>query len=186
VIKQPDVLMLLALLPSQFPLHVQRASYDYYLTRCGHGSSLSPSIHALVAARLGRDEDAERFFREAAAIDLDDTMGNAAGGVHIGALGGLWQAAVFGFAGVRSGARGLEINPRLPAAWLALRFPFQWRGRHARIALDAAAETVTVTLADGGPLPIRVGDVTHVLQHGETWTIPWPTADGGTRERRAA
>jgi kojibiose phosphorylase len=185
VIKQPDVLMLLALLPDRFPPHVQRASFNYYLTRCGHGSSLSPSIHALVAARLGNEEDAERFFREAAAIDLDDSMGNAAGGVHIGALGGLWQATVFGLAGVRTGARGLDIDPRLPATWRALRFRFQWQRRRAHLAFDAAAETVAVTLEDGGPLPVRVGRVTHVLQHGETWVTAWPSTDGGALEQAA-
>jgi kojibiose phosphorylase len=185
VTKQPDVLMLFALLPHRYPHHVQRASFDYYLARCGHGSSLSPSIHALVAARLGKQLDAECFFAEAMAIDLDDTMGNAAGGVHIGALGGLWQAAVFGFAGVRSGARGLEINPRLPRTWQGLRFPIQWRGRRARIAFDSAMETVAVTLEVGGPLPVQVGHVDHILKHGETWTIAWPSAADGGLEQAA-
>jgi trehalose/maltose hydrolase-like predicted phosphorylase len=178
--------MLLALLPDRFPAEVQQASYEYYLSRCGHGSSLSPSIHALVSARLGRDRDAARFFQEAGAIDLDDTMGNAAGGVHIAAQGGLWQAAVFGFAGLSAGAHGLQIEPRLPARWHEIDFRYRWRGRRARIAVDAVAETVTINLEDGAPLPVRVGDISHVLQHGETWTAAWPAADGGRVERAAA
>ena len=45
---------------------------------------------------------AQTYFRQAAEIDLANNMGNAAGGVHMGALGGLWQAAVFGAAGLRA------------------------------------------------------------------------------------
>jgi hypothetical protein len=58
-------------------------------------------LPAAGAARLGDTTLAERYFRQAAEIDLADNMGNAAGGVHAGALGGLWQAAVLGFAGLR-------------------------------------------------------------------------------------
>jgi trehalose/maltose hydrolase-like predicted phosphorylase len=185
VVKQPDVVMLMALLPERMADDVKRASFRYYEQRCGHGSSLSPSIHALVAARLGEQAYAERYFREAAAIDLDDAMGNAAGGVHIGGLAGLWQAAVFGFAGMRSDSHGLTFDPRLPASWRTLQFPVQWRGRHARFACDAAAQTITITLEQGGPLPVRIGDVHHVLEHGESWTAPWPSAAGQATQQAA-
>jgi kojibiose phosphorylase len=81
VIKQADVIMLLALLSDRFAGQARETNFRYYEPRCGHGSSLSPPIHALVAARLGQTALALRYFRETAAIDLDDTMGNAAGGV---------------------------------------------------------------------------------------------------------
>ncbi len=100
VIKQADVVMLLALLPDRFDRRVREANFRFYEPRCGHGSSLSRGAHALVAARLGEVDLAERYFRETAAIDLEDTTGTGAGGVHMAALGGLWQAAVFGFAGL--------------------------------------------------------------------------------------
>ncbi len=177
IVKQPDVLMLLALMPKLLAEQQALENFSYYEERTGHGSSLSPSIHALLAARLGEGEVAERYFHESAAIDLDDAMGNAAGGVHIGALAGLWQATVFGFAGVSTGFRGLTITPRLPGTWQALRFPFQWRGRLVRITCDAVARTVTVTLERGRPLPVRVGEARHVLQTGESWTAPAPAGD---------
>src|SRR5207248_11572705 len=113
VIKQPDVVMLVYLLWERFPPDVRMANFEYYEPRCGHGSSLSPAIHALVAARLGNIALAERYFRQAAAIDLANNMGNAAGGVHAAALGGLWQAAVFGFAAAGWRADGLELAPHL-------------------------------------------------------------------------
>src|SRR6185436_10263663 len=138
----------------------------YYEPRCGHGSSLSPAMHALVAARLGDVELAARYFHQAAAIDLDDTMGNAASGVHIATLGGLWQATVFGFGGISPTASGLRCDPHLPAAWRGLRFPVQWRGRRVRFAIRQAPLTLTATLEQGRPLLIEVGSLHYELHAG--------------------
>jgi beta-phosphoglucomutase family hydrolase len=129
IIKQPDVVMLLHLLWDRFPPEVRTANFRYYEPRCAHGSSLSPAIHAAVAARLGDVALAERYFRQASEIDLSDNMGNAAGGVHAAALGGLWQAAVFGFAGLRPSDEAPVCEPNLPPHWRELSFRLKWRGR---------------------------------------------------------
>jgi trehalose/maltose hydrolase-like predicted phosphorylase len=134
IIKQPDVIMLIHLLWDRFPPEAREANFRYYERRTGHGSSLSPPIHALVAARLGHTELALKYFRQTAEIDLADNMGNASGGVHVGALGGLWQAAIFGFAGLRLGPSGPEVQPRLPTHWRRLRFAVHWHG--SRFAFD--------------------------------------------------
>ncbi|MEO6351051.1 MAG: hypothetical protein ABIP53_10410, partial [Candidatus Limnocylindrales bacterium] len=66
IIKQPDVLMLAALLPDTFTHEELGANYDYYDPRTDHsyGSSLGPGIQALLAARLGRVGEAyEHFLR---------------------------------------------------------------------------------------------------------------------------
>ncbi len=135
IIKQADVVMLVHLLWDRLPADVRKANFDYYEPRCGHGSSLSPAIHALVAARLGKIALAERYFRQAAEIDLADNMGNAAGGVHAATLGGLWQAAVFGFAGLRLAEEKPEHRPNLPPSWRSLSMRFQWRGRWHELTL---------------------------------------------------
>ncbi|WP_040669408.1 glycosyl hydrolase family 65 protein, partial [Nitrolancea hollandica] len=142
VIKQADVVMLLALLWDHFPAQVREANFRYYEPRTGHGSSLSPAIHALVAARLGDIELAERYFHQAATIDLGNTTGNAAGGVHAGALGGLWQAALLGFAGLRSRPDGLALDPHLPPRWRNLRFRVQWRGGRLAVRIGRAPVTI--------------------------------------------
>ena len=138
IVKQPDVVMLLHLLWDDYPPAVREANFRYYEPRCAHGSSLSPSIHALVAARLGDLELATRYFRQAMDIDLADNMGNAAGGVHAAALGGLWQAAVFGFAGLRLTDHGPEHRPNLPPHWGGLSMRFKWRGRTHDLNLPPA------------------------------------------------
>jgi trehalose/maltose hydrolase-like predicted phosphorylase len=70
VIKQADIVALLALLPEEFDRATMIENFRFYEPRCGHGSSLSRGMHALVAARLGETELALRYFRLSAAIDL--------------------------------------------------------------------------------------------------------------------
>jgi trehalose/maltose hydrolase-like predicted phosphorylase len=135
IIKQPDVVMLIYLLWERFPPEVRQANFEYYEPRCGHGSSLSPAIHALVAARLGNIALAERYFRQAAEIDLANNMGNAAGGIHAATMGGLWQAAAFGFAGLHLTEKGPEHHPNLPPSWRNLSMRFHWRGRWRELTL---------------------------------------------------
>jgi kojibiose phosphorylase len=120
--------MLIHLLWDEFAPEVREANFRYYEPRCAHGSSLSPCIHALLAARLGDMTLAEKYFRQSSEIDLSDNMGNASAGVHAAALGGLWQAAVFGFAGLTLGDDGPRLDPKLPPAWRELSFRIRWRG----------------------------------------------------------
>lgn len=139
IVKQADVLMLLFLLWDRFPADVREANLRYYEPRTAHGSSLSPPVHAALAARLGDMELAKRYLQQTVEIDLTNRMGNAAGGVHAAALGGLWQAVVFGFAGVSLSADGPHLEPRLPEEWRRLRFTLSWRGKRFPVDLRRGA-----------------------------------------------
>ncbi len=154
VLKQADVVMLLHLLWERFPVEVSAANFRYYEPRTAHGSSLSPGIHAATAARLGDLATARRYFRQTAEIDLADNMGNAAGGVHAGALGSLWQAAILGFAGMSLRDDGLAFTPHLPAEWRALGFAVCWRGRVLRVTLDG--EATELALEGEAPMVVAV------------------------------
>jgi trehalose/maltose hydrolase-like predicted phosphorylase len=167
VIKQADVLMLLALLPDESDRRVLEANFRYYERRCGHGSSLSPAVHALLAARLGDMHLAEQYFHQAATIDLDDTRGDTALGVHMGALGGLWQAAVFGFGGLSLGEHGLRLDPHLPSGWQSLAFRMRWRGRSLRFETRRQSGLVSAWLEHGRPLSITVRGDSRRLCRGE-------------------
>ena len=52
VVKQADVVALLGLLPEDSKGNSAATNFHYYSSRCGHGSSLSPAMHRLAAARL--------------------------------------------------------------------------------------------------------------------------------------
>ena len=161
VVKQADVVMLARLLPDEVSLESAVANYRFYEPLTCHGSSLSPALHALVAARTGALEDAAGYFAMASGIDLDDRMGNAREGVHVATMGGLWQAAVLGFGGVRVDGDTLRIDPILPAGWDSLAFPIQWRGTRVDVRVDTDGIEVdldaTVELAVGPGPPVRLG-----------------------------
>ncbi len=163
VIKQADVVALLALLPERFAGDSGAANFGYYAPRCGQGSSLSAVVHGLVAARLGDGETALSYFRQTAAIDLADTQAADAGGVHIAALGGLWMMTVFGFAGVSLEEGGIGLKPQPPPGWERLAFPVQWRGRRLRILIDSVRGRLDVTLEAGEAMTVYVGGVTMAL-----------------------
>jgi kojibiose phosphorylase len=158
VIKQADVIALSALLWDRFPRVVHEVNFRYYEPRTAHGSSLSPAVHALVAARLGEVGRAAEYFREAAEIDLAAHTGHAAGGVHMATLGGLWQAAVFGFGGIRLRDDGLIVDPHLPPAWDECSFRLQWRGRRLIVAINREPGRVAVDLLAGGPMTVELGE----------------------------
>ncbi|HEX9118668.1 MAG TPA: glycoside hydrolase family 65 protein [Anaerolineae bacterium] len=130
ILKQPDVLMLQYLLPDRFSPEQVRTNYDYYAPRTDHeyGSSLGPSISAIMATRVGDTAAAYEHFMRAARADLRDVRGNAGDGIHGASAGGLWQAAVFGFGGLRVDKDGWQTHPQLPAGWSRLAFKFYHRG----------------------------------------------------------
>jgi trehalose/maltose hydrolase-like predicted phosphorylase len=164
VIKQADVVALIGLLPEEFVGDAGKANFDYYEPRCGHGSSLSPAMHGLVAARLGYAELALRYFWQTAAIDLTDTHVAIDGGVHIAALGGVWQMAVFGFAGLSLRSDGMGFEPQLPAGWSSLGFGLQWCRRQIKIRIDQSHEYLDATLEEGEPMTLVVNGISHELR----------------------
>ncbi len=163
IVKQADVVALLGLVPEACPPEAAAKNFRYYEPRCAHGSSLSPAMHGLVAARLGQSAMALRYFRQTAAIDLTDTQVGTDGGVHIAALGGLWMLAVLGFGGVSLRDEGLAIDPRLPAGWQSLAFRVQWRGRRVRIKVDQERR-LEATLESGAAMTLTIGDEQHDLR----------------------
>jgi len=95
LIKQADVLMVPFLFPDAFPLDVVKACYRYYEPRTDHGSSLSYCVHAAIAAQIGDWGETDRFWRAGLQLDLQDGMRNTALGIHLGNMGGTWQALRF-------------------------------------------------------------------------------------------
>lgn len=131
ILKQPDVLMLLYLLRQRVDRQTLQSNWDYYTQRTDHvyGSSLGPAVHAILACELDNPEEAYKHFMRAALVDLEDVRGNAGEGIHAASAGGVWQAVVFGFAGVNLSSEGPVANPHLPPGWTRLRFQLKWHDR---------------------------------------------------------
>jgi kojibiose phosphorylase len=136
VIKQADIVMLMYLLQHDLGDDAfLRRNWEVYKDVVDHGSSLSPSIHAIVAARLGMAEEAYDLFLYSATIDLDDHKGNVRDGIHAAACGGTWQAVILGFCGVEISERGITCQPNFPAHWRKVSFTLTHRGQKQHFAL---------------------------------------------------
>jgi len=122
--------MLLYLAGNDFSEKAKRVNWDYYEPKTLHDSSLSRSIHAIVAADMDDIKKGYEYFQESIRIDLGEDLTCSWDGLHAASLGGNWQAVVNGFGGVRIAADGtLGINPRLPEEWNSLQFNLTWRGK---------------------------------------------------------
>lgn len=145
LIKQADVLMLPLLFPEEFSDEVVAANYRYYEPLTDHGSSLSPSVHAAIAARIGLREDAERYWKQSLWLDLSNTMNNSMLGVHPAAMGGTWLALVFGFLNVTFN----EVEPQVDAC-AAERLPADWNSIELTLAYRGRSHAVRVTRMPAG------------------------------------
>lgn len=131
ILKQPDVLMLLYLLRHRYDKKTLQANWDYYNQRTDHtyGSSLGPAIHAILGCDLDKPVEAYGHFMRSAMVDLNDVRRNAHEGIHAASAGGVWQAVVYGFGGIKITADGPVAHPVLPPGWTRLKFRLKWRNQ---------------------------------------------------------
>ncbi len=153
VVKQPDVLMFMLLYNTEFSLKEIEANYDYYEPRCLHESSLSPSVHSILAAQLGRMDAACDFFSFATRMDLDNYNRNTRQGVHTTANAGAWMNVVFGFGGMRCDGDILSFSPCMPSGWK--RYSFKIVYNETVITVDVQKDAVTFQ-TDGGECPCEI------------------------------
>ncbi|WP_225046864.1 glycosyl hydrolase family 65 protein [Lacticaseibacillus kribbianus] len=147
VLKQADVVMMLEEFPQDYSLATHRANYDYYEPRTEHGSSLSWSMYAIEAARLGKGDAALEFFRKTATVDLTGQSKQWAGDIYIGgthpaANAGAWLVALRGFAGMTTTANRLAFAPHLPADWNAMAFEVAYRNKRFAVRVTHDGATV--------------------------------------------
>lgn len=129
VLKQPAVLMYMALRPDKFSREEIEAAWDYYEPKTLHDSTLSFGIHALVAARLGKKEEAVRYFEKSLFLDLKNVMRNTAKeGIHTASLGATWQAMVLGFGGISVKGGKLTAENLLPQEIESISYNIYYQG----------------------------------------------------------
>lgn len=126
VSKQPDVLMLFYLLPTEELRSIfDRLGYslddemigrtiDHYLARTSHGSTLSRVVHAWVLSR--RDQKSSwQWFREALSSDVADVQdGSTSEGIHLGAMAGTVDMIQRAYTGLEMRGDVLRFDPCLP------------------------------------------------------------------------
>jgi len=126
-----------------FPVDVVRANFEYYEPKTVHESSLSASIHSVVASHIGDVYKAYELYLRTARLDLDDYNNEVHEGLHITSMAGTWLAIVEGFARKRVTPEGLlSLSPILPPKWSRYAFKIKYRG--CVIEADVRRDGVTV------------------------------------------
>lgn len=153
LIKQADAIQAICQNPSGFSEEVIKSTFDYYLKRSLHFSSLSPGVYSYAAALAGRVEDAYRMFRLAVNMDLKDVKNETETGLHTACHGGAYQSVVEGFGGIRAEKDYLEVSPLLPQQWEGLEFFVVYKGVRLRVAVSH--KDLNITMLNKGALKIR-------------------------------
>ncbi len=164
-IKQADVLQGLFLFDDDFDKETIRRNYDYYEPMTVHESSLSPCIHSIHAALLGRISEAYELYIRTARLDLDNLNNDTDDGCHITSMAGTWMSIVKGFGGFRIRDNIAYFNPVIPEQWEALRFKLYFRGRILEV--NCTTKTVEIKLS-GDPLELFLYDNRHTVTNSLT------------------
>lgn len=137
-IKQADVLQGIYFLEHHYDKATVRRNFDFYEPKTVHESSLSPCVHAILAARIGYSEKAYEMYLRTSRLDLDDYNREVHEGLHITSMAGTWLSVVQGFGGMRVIKSKLFFEPALPEKWQSLTFALNWRGArlHATVFAD--------------------------------------------------
>jgi maltose phosphorylase len=135
-IKQADVLQGIYLFEDHFNHETIQSNFDFYEPKTVHESSLSPCIHSILAAKIGRLDKAYELYLRTSRLDLDDYNHEADEGLHITSMAGTWMAIVEGMAGIRVFSDSIKINPVIPANWQIYSFQILVRNQplHIRVS----------------------------------------------------
>lgn len=137
VFKQADLVMLFYVMRELFDEETIRKNFAYYEERTLHDSSLSMCIHALVAARLGMKEMANKLFFDSCCVDLGDNTDNSDAGIHSASIGGIWLATVMGYGGLYVTPEGLSLDPVLPDGWEEYSFYINYQGTKIKVLVNS-------------------------------------------------
>jgi len=152
-IKQADVLQGIYLFGDHYTMEQKRKNFEFYEPLTVHESSLSPSIHAILAAELGFADKAVEMYERTARLDLDDYNNDTEDGLHITSMTGSWLAIVHGFAQMKTWNGKLSFAPFLPEVWTGYVFHINYRGRLLKISVG---EKVELELLKGKALKLDV------------------------------
>ena len=155
-IKQADTLQTFYFFEDHFSTKQLQEHFDFYEPLTVHESSLSPCIHSIQAAKLGRMDQAYQFYLQTARLDLDDYNQEVHEGLHITSMAGTWMSIVEGFGGMRVKNNTLSFTPQIPSEWKAYTFKVNFRGQIVKV--NVTNLQTTFELEGGEALDIIVND----------------------------
>jgi len=153
-IKQADVLQGIYFFGERFSRAEKERNFLFYEPMTVHESSLSPSVHAILAAELGMEEKAVEMYQRTARLDLDNYNNDTEDGLHITSMTGSWLAIVQGFAQMKTADEKLSFAPFLPSTWTSYAFHVNYRDRLLYVTVDK--ENVRIQLVSGSELALTL------------------------------
>lgn len=136
-IKQADVLQGFYFFEDHFSMEQLEKHFDFYEPFTVHESSLSPCVHSIQAAILGKMDMAYTFYLRTSRLDLDDYNKEVEEGCHITSMAGTWMSIVEGFGGMRVKDDVLHFTPRIPKEWNGYSFKINFRNQILKISVGA-------------------------------------------------
>ena len=165
-IKQADVLQGFYFFEDHFSQEQLEKHFDFYEPFTVHESSLSPCVHSIQAAKLGRMEQAYTFYLRTSRLDLDDYNKEVEEGLHITSMAGTWMSIVEGFGGMRVKDGQLSFEPQIPAQWDSFSFKVNFRGQIITITVEKDKSSFAITgetdlnvLVNGSPVTLTPKNV---------------------------
>ncbi len=165
-IKQADTLQGFYFFEDHFSVDQLERHFDFYEPFTVHESSLSPCVHAIQAARLGRMEQAYTFYLRTSRLDLDDYNKEVHEGLHITSMAGTWMSIVEGFGGMRIREDKLSFRPQIPEQWKSYSFKINFRNRILKVKVSASGSSFELDSQE--EMSIRVNDKRVVLSPGKS------------------
>jgi maltose phosphorylase len=161
-IKQADTLQGIYLFEEKYDTDFIKRHFEFYEARTVHESSLSPCIHSILAARIGKLDKAYELYLRTSRLDLDDYNHEVDEGLHITSMAGTWMAIVEGFGGKRVRNGKLFLNPLIHDKWQNYSFRIFLKDQPLQVTVTRES----VSLLHQGPETITVnvyGDDKKVL-----------------------
>jgi alpha,alpha-trehalose phosphorylase len=163
------VVLALFLQGDHFTLEQKRLDFEYYDPITTGDSSLSAVVQSIIAAEVGYDDLALRYFRGALFVDLADLHHNTSDGVHVASTGGVWSALVYGFGGFRDYNGEFTLDPRLPEDWTSLTFRVTLQG--ARVRVTVRQDELELEIEDGEQATLGVRGESVTVKASEPVTV---------------
>ncbi len=132
-IKQADVLQGLFFFEKDFNKETIKRNFEFYEPMTVHESSLSPSIHSIIAAIINKKKKAYELFLRSARLDLDDFNKEVHQGLHITSMAGTWMSIIYGFARMQVKNEKISFAPFLPHKWNTYSFKILFRNWKLKI-----------------------------------------------------
>ena len=162
-IKQADTLQGFYFFEDHFTKEELEKHFDFYEPFTVHESSLSPCVHSIQAAVLGRMEQAYTFYLRTSRLDLDDYNKEVEEGLHITSMAGTWMSIVEGFGGMRVKNNQLHFDPKIPAQWNG--YSFKVNFRNAIVKVEVKQEGTNISIEGNSDVEVFVNGESQLVKN---------------------